>query len=176
MCEENKDYSLLRPFDLDAAKRGDEVVDAADMSESKRVAFVGVKGEVVIDWDSVGVCTYTPEKYRQLRMKPLCWLEGKPVYKGDVLYYTGGSVGDTICVHNATDNFVWDASGCVPFSSCSWTKPKTKKEGWINIYPKSVLNGVSKVACASNVFESESSALKESIEDRLDTIHIEWEE
>lgn len=87
---QDKDYSLLRPFDLEAAKRGEAICYHGD-------------GEVLLDvtvTKAAGICgrweTTDKELYwtaKQLeetfRLAPLCWVEGRPVYRGDVLYYKG---------------------------------------------------------------------------------------
>lgn len=92
-----KDFSKLRPFDLEAAKRGEALF--ASVSEPKKVlkyvAGPDKCGAVVV-CDENGYFCY---RYRnQLCMAPLAWVRASatdptlwPVYKGDVLWhiYTG---------------------------------------------------------------------------------------
>lgn len=92
------DYSLLRPFDLEAAKRG-EPICMADGESAKFLAHEP-KHPYLKDWGVIVICsrgitTYSEKGLRwrdepsshDLRMAPLCWVEGKPVYKGDKLWH-----------------------------------------------------------------------------------------
>lgn len=82
--EYQKDYSLLRHFDAEAAKAGEAIClyDYPDVN----VAYVAGPDK------ANDVCYLTGNNYLEIsaiscfRMKPLCWVEGKPVYKGDILY------------------------------------------------------------------------------------------
>ena len=72
--EQTKDYSLLRPFDLEAAKRGEPILWI----------------DHPIRWVALSD--------KELRMAPLCWVEGRPVYKGDVLYRPGINDGPVVAL------------------------------------------------------------------------------
>lgn len=78
-------FSLLRPFDKDAAERGEAVCIASGGA----VRWLGRSGngrENIVERMTEGVgnvVKYAPDEW--LRMAPLCWVEDKPVYKGDVL-------------------------------------------------------------------------------------------
>lgn len=104
----DNDYSLLRPFDLDAAKNGEPIC----MADGKLVKFLAheqghpyLKDWAVIVLSPVGVSTHKEDGQRwqdgtsshDLRMAPLCWVEGRPVYKGDKLWHTSGC---TIVAHH----------------------------------------------------------------------------
>lgn len=89
--EQQKDYSLLRPFDLDAAKRGEPICFKDD---GQLATFLGesdqVENDICLRWEETfgsvesGKCAMLGRNL--ISMAPLCWVEGKPVYKGDVLY------------------------------------------------------------------------------------------
>lgn len=93
----DKDYSLLRPFDLDAAKRG-EPICTRDGSPAKFIAHVP-EATPIFDRVIVLCVGKTSNLYHcneEARisslggpifcMTPLAWLEGKPVYKGDKVW------------------------------------------------------------------------------------------
>lgn len=73
-----KDYSLLRPFDLEAAKAGGRMLN--------RTWFDGVctyiAGPDANGWiateNEKGIFIFSAQT--NLLMLPLCWVEGKPVY------------------------------------------------------------------------------------------------
>ena len=142
--EQTKDYSLLRPFDLEAAKRGEPIMG---INLNWPIIFCGTttNGQVIF-------VEYTDksggdQEVDNIRMAPLAWVEGKPVYTGDVLYssffkehpsdkenltghFVVGGYGTDMQIYKATD-----ASFRTTINSCSWNKPKVKKSGWLNIYP-----------------------------------------
>lgn len=75
-------YTLFRPFDETAAKRGDPICfETGD----PRTFLYGpdIDGYVICLRNDRGVFI-TPEN---LRMAPLGWCAGKPVYPGDTLYF-----------------------------------------------------------------------------------------
>lgn len=78
---------LLRPLDLKAVKAGDQVVDTTDMEDVSISAHVNERGEIAVDWPSTGFVVYDNDTHYQLRMAPVAWIEDRPVYKGDTLYY-----------------------------------------------------------------------------------------
>lgn len=88
--ETNKDFSKLRAFDFEAARAGAAICWHADGEVLKDVTITPA-GRVCGKWDSSPIIgseeTWRPEKAAELfRMAPLAWVEGKPVYKGDVLW------------------------------------------------------------------------------------------
>lgn len=106
--EYTNDCTILRPFDLEAAKRG-EPICLADGRPAKFLAHEQghpyLKEWSVIVLGPVSVLTHREDGQRwreepsrhDLRMAPLFWLEGKPVYKGDKLKH---DCGCTIVVHH----------------------------------------------------------------------------
>lgn len=173
---EEKDYNLLRPFDLEAAKRGEKIHDVF----GGVVVFIdgpdaGGRLAVQIDGHFAVVLGET------LRMSPLCWVEGKPVYKGDVLYVKNptGRTGSKV-----TAEFKENGDGASPFRSdngavptirmadLTWT-PKVRREGWVNIYPRALEE---LAASVSHAYASKGAADALAVHGRIDCIRIEWEE
>jgi len=179
--EHEKNYELLRPFDLEAAKAGEAIMGKDDGESRTFITGPDKHGYFVVEskegWYRFG----KPEDYR---MAPLAWVEGKPVYKGDVLYWNSktmepGSkftVGAKLLDHDmiegvsvTTRGKTYDSPGTgLMLQSLTWTKPKTQREAWLNIYP----NG----GCSGNLYDTEEAANKASDPGRLACIHIEWEE
>lgn len=138
----SKDYSLLRPFDLEKAKQGEPICWYLN---SGLVRFIGItlKQEVVYENQDGFLCYATSNK---IKMAPLCWLEDKPVYEGDILYR---KLPGTNEIQELTAQCIEETYGDVfiQFGLCNaeyadnrrqclyWTKPKQKKQGWINVYP-----------------------------------------
>ena len=146
--EQTKDYSLLRLFDLEAAKAGEIVQWYQDNSTLEYIGPSTSLGEAgCFKWlsgeDTTG--TYEGYKAEQLRMAPLAWVEGKPVYKGDVLYqyYAQDHKNRLVTISNIFTNGIgnyltfteggnWAMDGNT--SKLTWNKPKVKKSGWMNSY------------------------------------------
>lgn len=93
----DNDYSLLRPFDLDAAKNG-EPICLVDGRPAKFLAHEQghqyLQNWAAIVLSNIGISIHgengrrwleEPSVY-DLRMTPLCWVEGRPVYKDDKLW------------------------------------------------------------------------------------------
>jgi len=151
---QQNDLSLLRPFNLEAAKSGEEIQWSAI---DDAVTFVGVANNGLIAYDSDGETGFTSSN--SFRMKPLCWVEGKPVYKGDVLYWTDKTThkgakfivsGTMICENTLVagctyleGNLIYDGSdgSCgMMLYNLTWNKPKqkVKRKVWINVYPENL--------------------------------------
>jgi hypothetical protein len=140
-----KDYSLLRAFDLEAAKRGEAV--CWNDQETWTVKYIGPATSSCVgcfEWVS-GPHTGTFETYRDLdlRMAPLCWVKEKPVYKGDALYFLNKSrVASHVSTDSDGDCFLHfnDGSDCWlsgpspifnGLVACTWPPPKVKREGYV---------------------------------------------
>lgn len=137
---ETKDYSLLRPFDLEAAKRGEAVCDRDHANEYEFLA-IGEKrfsdGYVAVRLTRSFIVKAKGYIYlcypEDLRMAPICWVEGRPVYRGDVLYETiGGGAGNPYVAHHFENGKLVTAG----VNSCphhynpdhlTWTPPKVKR-------------------------------------------------
>lgn len=142
--EIEKDYSLLRPFDLEAAKRGEKFAFVGDKLEPRQfIAGPDARGAIIIK-DEFGVFQ-TAVTYPYV-MLPLAWVRASsedstlwPVYKGDVLYYhSNGKTREIV----ADDYEVMLWMTCADGYHCdttkmTWQKPKTKREGWVRMTPVS---------------------------------------
>lgn len=78
-----KDYSLLRPFDLEAAKHGEPICFSSGAKITRFIDGPDSVGDLVFVVPD-GQFYFTREK--EIRMAPLAWVEDRPVYRGDVLY------------------------------------------------------------------------------------------
>ena len=80
----------LRKYDLNQAQAGDKVLG---WKPGKVLAVYGE--DVVFGWDRGGrksVNIFRTHHAHEIYLAPLCWVEDKPVYKGDVLYLPKGTV------------------------------------------------------------------------------------
>lgn len=139
-----KDYSLLRPFGRDAARAGEPI--CALVNGGTEVA----PRTFVTGPDSMGYFVVVSEdgdyrlgKAHEYRMAPLYWVEGRPVYPGDVLWQTtpAGDVLKRKAKQISADGShlefeetgSWAMDGSV--SKLSWAEPPPKPvKRWINIY------------------------------------------
>ena len=166
--EQAKDYSLLRPFDLEAAKNGVLLTGGAGKAHFfdgtatwKYIAGPDVEGNVLVEIICSGRFNLFPAE--RFCMAPLCWVEGRPVYPGDNLYWKNGCG-----VFTAGGRMV----GVEP-NSLTWSKPKrtVKKAGWINIYPLSWMDGR-----AGAIFQTKTEADSSARSGRIACTRVEWEE
>lgn len=128
-----KDYTLLRPFDLDKAKAGEAICYSYDATSRE---FIYERDGTIVIHDSNGFqINSTPDV--SYRMAPLAWIEGKPVYRGDVLYLTGvAGSGKPYVVDKEINGAIWSDNGTwTRESSLTWTPPKKTREvkllGWL---------------------------------------------
>lgn len=176
-----KNFELLRPFDLESAKAGDKFfwinMECEFLGISKHPG--GVNGGATIRAEHDGGMSYVYPN--EAKAYPLCWVEGRPVYKGDVLYMTTGYyVGKPFVPHQFNGFMLISELNDTTKHRyrpeyLTWTPPKVKREGWINIYPKSGLHH----GCAaqtSHAFQSKEIADWAATAARITCIHIEWEE
>lgn len=129
--EYEKDYSLLRPFDLEAAKRGEAIIDT-DGDECNYIAGPHKEtAEIVVEFPcDLGFMTCMAQN---LRMAPLAWVEGKPVYKGDGLFHDcgpcvviGGPIREDHDLRIKVDRMGFESDAQIPY--LTWTHPKVKRE------------------------------------------------
>lgn len=172
-----KDYSLLRPFDLEAAKRGeklqtkhgDEREFVGGHSADGTICVAGKSGQYYLEYPS------------ELRMAPLAWVEGRPVYKGDVLYRKNIYSMEVIATHISSNSlgsylhFNGNGGNESLDSLCNltWQKPKTKREGWVNIY-FTADTGPSKNTSHAYSTKEQADAMASS--NCVACCRIEWEE
>jgi hypothetical protein len=183
-----KDYRLLRPFDLEAAKRGENIAFiGVELEPREFIAGPDSNGTIIIKDDTGQFQSSVSYPYVML---PITWVEGRPVYNGDVLYYRNSKV--SICVtglnkHDgkglngqlieSCEGFTKDEDMWAPVDCWTWQKPKTKREGWINMYRNR--HGLMPNVQLDNgkPFKSYYNAMQNGIhDDYIGAIKIEWEE
>jgi len=172
---------LLRPFDLDAAKAGDLLTDSHGKCLWSYVAGPDIKGKYVLMVETgamKGEFAYPLYTSDVLRMQPLCWCEGKPVYKGDHLWqgYGNGEKLEVIASHACkvdattylefTNGYKWSIDGSI--NHLTWAKPKTKKSGWMNIYSDYKVRGP--------IYSTKEEADHIAESNRTDCVEVHWEE
>ena len=170
-----KDYSLLRPFDLEAAKRGEKIAFiGVELEPREFIAGPDSNGTIIIKDDTGQFQSSVSYPYVML---PITWVEGRPVYKGDVLYnpcfecnvvVTGPMRNDIYISTNRVDVNPSNPNGNSMLSELTWQKPKTKRKGWVNLSTR--------YTC-SNPYDTKEEAdfgVNESM--RIACIRIEWEE
>lgn len=175
-----KDYSKLRPFDLEAAKRGEPFVfiECGEMKPRKLIAGPDKNGAIVIQ-DEYG--SFDISYSKPYSMAPLAWVEGKPVYNGDVLYSLGFKELVTISgTYSPGYLSIEHSSECanVKLDNITWNQPKVKREGWVNVSKKSPNSAwVAEVnGLLSHSYASKQDADKYALPDRIACVRIEWDE
>ncbi len=124
-----KNVDLLRSFNLAAAEAGEPICWSHIDADVKFIAgYIYNDYQMVVTEDGEGK---QGRHYSQFRMKPLAWVEGKPVYKDDVLYHRVGKM--TVTGANECGSVIYfqesiSNGGNFPHN-CTWNAPKTKKEG-----------------------------------------------
>jgi len=146
--ETQKNLSLLRPFNLELAKAGEPFA---------RIA----RGELyiynyLIGPDSIDFIVSTNAKGEYIRrhvrvlnngyyfMAPLTWIEGKPVYKGDVLYWKPKNRKVTIdyISYGSIDYLMGTDNALYFLDNLTWKSPTppapkpitVTRVGYINVY------------------------------------------
>lgn len=178
-------YELLRPFDLEAAKAGAKITDKTEI-EHTFAAEAGPDGDMAVRDPQGNVFVMD---LSEARMVPLAWVEGKPVYPGDVLYWNDNSTksgskftaGNRVLLGGLIDgvSVVIDGpvynTGGMHSGNLTWTPPKVKKDGWVNVYPKSGFSP-DKAYCDSHIYPTKVVADDKALFDRVACVRIEWEE
>lgn len=175
-----KDYSLLRPFDLEAAKAGEAICWHEDGDVALDVMFI--RDRVVPVFENAftekleQVAFFTQSECGvYLRMAPLCWVEGKPVYKGDVLYYERGKIEIEGVSSWLSCEVMRSKFGFNIKASClTWTPPNVKREGWIAVQTGNPCFGYA--AWCSHVCATKEQAEKNYGAASVVVVRIEWEE
>ena len=178
-----KDYSLLRPFDLEAAKAGAKVCWHEDGEVAVDVMFVRDRViplfETCFSEDQAAVFTHDDSR-RYLRAAPLCWVEGKPVYPGDMLEVELVSGGDWREATVARSGSAHDGERIIaegvgkeiinaPVSLCRWPRPKPVKR-WINVYPGMYRDGG---PCSTTMHSTKEAAEADLMHGSIACIEIE---
>lgn len=91
---EDRDYSLLRPLNIEAAKAGAEVTQYNPdcpffaTNTGKLIGGPNSIGELVFEFDDCGfvLLEKDEDELEFVKMKPLAWVDGRPVYEGDRIW------------------------------------------------------------------------------------------
>lgn len=183
-----KDYSLLRPFDLEKAKAEEALCGINAEGPIKYVAGPDKDG-------CVAICNHKDELMvkspKILRMAPLTWVEGRPVYKGDVLYlrgekrvvshvsvvriFEGDDEDKFLCFSCGRSSWVeGPSSNTFEVPPFTWTPPKVEKEGWVNIYKSGFISQPHPTKEKADSYADNSPVA--CVNPRVACIRIEWEE
>ena len=131
-----KDYSLLRPFDLEAAKAGVLLCDQSGSTLAGLLCCTPDSSGYFRVWVNCigGIVSCLHGK--NIRLAPLCWVEGKPVYPGDVLERENGKafIPDIVAISGELRMLREGLPSFLNPELLRWPRPKPVKR-WINIYP-----------------------------------------
>lgn len=179
--------ALLRPFDAEKAKQGHSIYCIVGASIKRAANCTYVAGPDILDRVCVSHEGNRLEVlyHRALRLNPLFWLEGKPVYEGDELYYENFGKVKVDKLSNAegvvlvTYGKESEHSDYLNILTLSWEDSRVEKEGWINLFRTS--HGV---VLTSKVFDTEEQAKERAAQygqgfsslEILDTVKITWKE
>lgn len=176
-----KDYSKLRPFDLEAARdRGELLTSFNDISQGNPVwrytAGPDSEGKIIATVLDNGRFTY-PSRTSAFRMVPLAWARKSadedvlwPVYKGDVLY--SSFFKSTFEVTGVDGDGQFKAEkyahfATTYFESCTFIPPKVKLEGFAILRKKDLF---------STKTAAEESLRQCALPENWIVSKVEWEE
>ena len=167
-----KDYSLLRPFDLEAAKAGAKVCWHEDGEVAVDVMFVRDRViplfEMCFSEERAAVFTHDDSR-RYLRAAPLCWVKGRPVYPGDALEHT--RLGEVVAKseHANKEILVVEKYDGLAVENLTWPRPKPVKR-WINVYPGMYRDGG---PCSTTMHSTKEAADDDLMHGSIACIEIE---
>ena len=160
-----KDYSLLRPFEPAAVKAGAKLVVESWQGLLDYVAGPDKSGWIVCNNENDAFVFVSKDR---AKVPPLCWVEGKPVYPGDMLEVELVSGGDWREATVARSESAHDGERIIaegvgkeiinaPVSMCRWPRPKPVKR-WVNIYPGMYLGFAN---CSTTAHSTEEAAKRD---------------
>jgi len=161
------DFSKLKRFDPIAAMAGVKLM--CGNHEYTYIDGPDTTGKILVK--DVQNVFMIPTNVNEFRMKPLAWVEDKPVYKGDTLYHRAR---DTVTAVDQYEKGVIvqseDYTAGAFLENLSWIKSprKVRREGWINIYKGGEIG--------QYAHDTEELAKREVDTFYVATIKIEWEE
>ena len=170
----NLNLNLLRRAIVADLKVGDLVIDS-DGDEATLVApSHPVTGEFILSCSGrYGYCVF--RAIDTVYLFPLCWVESKPVYPGDVLYWKGvpgecqpqpltvvGKLGDWWCTHPNGAIYRFNES------ELTWSPPRVRKHGWVNVYEGG--------RTGTYTHPTQEAATRNADHGRKGCVRIEWEE
>lgn len=172
-----------RKFDVATAKNGDLCTDSFNRSLIWIGACQSNSNYSVVEVTPIG-CLPSLEYVGnyELKIAPLCIVEGKPVYIGDSLYIKDIKLVDVVTGKKSNGESALltfknsgDCSANNKYNNLTWDKPKKKKSGWINVYKFNNTTLTSEVIYASQ-HQAEASRIGIDSNNIVYTIEIHWEE
>lgn len=164
-----KDYSLLRPFDLEAAKAGVLLCDQSGSTLAGLLCCTPDSSGYFRAWvDRIGgLVSSLPGK--SIRLAPLCWVEGKPVYSGDVLEHAKHGEVVAKSRHASKGMLVVEKYDSLALGNLAWPRPKPVKR-WINVYPGMYRDGG---PCSTTMHSTKEAADDDLMHGSIACIEIE---
>ena len=165
-----KDYSLLRPFDLEAAKAGAKLFCINSENGETECTFIQKAGdELCIHFERFGFSIH--DETDSLRMAPLCWVEGKPVYPGDVLERENWKafIPDMVAISGELRMSGEGLPSYLKPEQLRWPRPKPVKR-WINVYPGMYRDGG---PCSTTMHSTKEAAEADLMHGSIACIEIE---
>lgn len=123
-----KNLDLLRPFDLEAAKAGEAICSSDGDAPTNWFVHCGV---LYIEWvdEHERFVSFNSSGFSNWRMAPLAWVEGKPVYPGDVCYGLHNHHAYTATIDLwVPENGELFSVMSINMRDLTWEKPKTTKQ------------------------------------------------
>jgi len=166
----SKDFTKLRPFENDGVKVGDAIFSVRLGDVVTYIAGPDKDGKFCVNYNSSLYFTHI----EGMKENPICWVENKPVYPGDLLHYL------VPVSYSRNNNFSVERGGCSSndvvlagyghafIKDLTWVLPKVTHEGWLNIYPNNRVH--------PEIFKSKEDAEKSAYNARIACVRTEWVE
>lgn len=168
------DYTLLRDLDKQLLKSGDSIIWKVTGGAVTYLGGPDRSNHVAVELSSVTPSTIVLEPASHFCMPPLAWVEGKPVYEGDMLYDKFFPENtDGVVINGTFGNRLTANERIFRTDELTWAKPKVKKSGWVVLYPISS-NGAY-IAGTSHVYPSKEEAIKGCcVQEWFDVVEVHW--
>ena len=166
----SKDFTKLRPFENDGVKVGDAIFSLRLGAVVAYVAGPDKDGKFCVNYNEALYFTHI----EGMKQNPICWVEDKPVYEGDLLHYkppinmlaaSNVRVGKT--GHTEFEVYL-NSGGWAYIKDLTWVLPKVTHEGWLNIYPNNRVH--------PEIFKSKEDADLSAYNARIACVRTEWVE
>jgi len=134
-------FKQLKPFNLEEAKRGEPV---CTIHGGNRIYICDLDDPEHVAIRKPGVPWETCAPVRALRMAPLTWIEGRPVYRGDTLYgsISGYQLTVTATCSDKHGLSLLDGTGVsIQADYLTWDSPVKANDG--QIAPEDTTDGCS---------------------------------
>lgn len=168
------DYTLLRDLDKQLLKPGDSIIWKVTGGFVTYLGGPDRFNHVAVELSTVKSSKISLEPASHFCMPPLAWVEGKPVYEGDMLYDKRFSENtDGVVIDGSFGNRLTANERIFKTEELTWTKPKVKKSGWVVLFP--ILSNGAYIAGTSRVYPSKEEAIKGCcVQELLDVVEVHW--